>query len=85
MTCIKCDNAHGESSCEFAEFNPAFFGFQCKHPCVLIADEARWKAEKEREEALARLEKYRKAIRPFVDNCRAVVKAVDGEKEGETK
>ena len=85
MTCIKCDNAHGESACEYAEFHPGFFAFQCKHPCVLIAEAKRAAEEDARREAENKLEKYRKAIRPFVDNCRAVVKAVDGEKEGETK
>ena len=85
MTCIKCDNAHGESACEYAEFHPGFFAFQCKHPCVLIAQAKRAAEEDARREAENKLEKYRKAIRPFVDNCRAVVKAVDGETEGETK
>jgi hypothetical protein len=52
---------------------------------VLIAEAKRAAEEDARREAENKLEKYRKAIRPFVDNCRAVVKAVDGEKEGEAK
>lgn len=81
MMCIRCDQ-HGETSCEHAEVDVRIFGFVCKHPCAIdLGNALRQEAERRRDAEL-KLEKYRRAIMPFVDNCRAVLKAVDDEKEG---
>lgn len=81
MKCYKLDHI-GESDCEHAEARIERNAMCCTHPCVIMAEEARRKAEEEKRSAEAKLAKYRKAILPFLDNCRAVVAAVDAEKEG---
>lgn len=80
--CIKND-ANGERACKDAILDPALWGFSCSHECVVeLMDKLR--AEQEaRREAEIKLDKYRKAIKPFVDNCRAVINAVDNKKENE--
>lgn len=79
--CIDRDG-QGESACKDATCDPALWGFVCHHKCV-IALTKRLRAERSaRIDAEAKLEKYRNAIRPFVQNCRDVVAAVD-EKECE--
>ena len=84
MKCYKCDN-RGEVDCIFAKKDLGAWEMQCTHPCVIMADSAKRKADEARCSAEATLAKYREAIQPFVDNCRAVIAAVDGEKEGATK
>lgn len=78
--CIKSDS-NGESACKDAFYEPSNLGFTCSHECVVeLMDKLR--AEQEaRREAEIKLDKYRKAIRPFVDNCRAVINAIDNNKE----
>ncbi len=80
--CIKSDT-NGESACKDAVCDPSLWCFSCSHECV-IAIMGKLRAEQDaRREAEIKLDKYREAIKPFVDNCRAVIDAVDNNKENE--
>lgn len=74
--CIKKDD-HGESSCKDATCDPAVWGFVCQNECVIKLMQ-KLDAEREaRQSAEAKLEKYRNAIKPFIQNCRNVVALAD--------
>lgn len=77
--CIKIDG-YGESDCKYATCDPSAWGFVCSNECVITMTK-KLNAEKEaRIAAEEKLKKYREAIGPFVDNCRAVINVVDNEK-----
>ena len=82
MNCYKVDQ-YGESACEFAQANPMLNNFGCTNPCVLMAHKAMLEAKEKWREAEAKLKKYREAIKPFVENCRAVIDAVESGKNDE--
>lgn len=78
--CIKRDE-HGESACKNASCDPDVWGFVCHNECVVEMAKRLQCETGARIAAEERLKKYRDAIKPFVNNCRAVIAAVD-EKEG---
>ena len=79
--CIKNDE-HGENACKDASCDPAVWGFVCHNECVVEMVKRLKRETEARIAAEERLKKYRDAIKPFVNNCRAVIAAVD-EKDGE--
>lgn len=80
-SCIKKDS-HSESPCESAEFNPFVASAECTHACV-IALQAQFDEEhRARTAAERKLEQYRRAVQPFVKNCREVVALADKEEGG---
>ena len=81
-TCIKID-ANGESACKDAVCDPTLLGFSCSHECVIAIMDKLRAEQAARRDAEMKLDKYRRAIKPFVDNCRAVIDAVDNNKENE--
>ena len=79
--CIKLD-IQGETDCKEASCDPYISGFVCEHKCVVeltkrlqIETNARISAEK-------KVEKYRRAIRPFVGLWRDVVSICDKQEGG---
>lgn len=76
MKCLKC-NGVGESDCEFANANVMLACFECGHDCVKQLNEQLEHERSERRKAERLLLKYREAVRPFMDNCRAVVEIAD--------
>lgn len=82
--CLQNDR-HGESACRDAVCNPAIWGFACKNKCVIYLHKKLDEEVRVRMDAEAKLEKYRKAIKPFVNICRDVVEACDNNKEEGTK
>ena len=76
MRCYKCDG-YGESACEHAKCNPMMGCFECTNPCVLLAEKAMREAEQKSLDAVLKLRKYREAVRPIVENCRAIIEAYD--------
>lgn len=80
--CIKSDSK-GESACKDAFYEPSNSVFTCSHECVVALMNELQAEQEARREAEIKLDKYRKAIKPFVDNCRAVIDAVDNKKENE--
>lgn len=81
-SCIKNDS-NGEIACKYAVCDPSLWDFSCGHECVIAIMEKLRAEQDARREAEMKLDKYRKAIKPFVDNCRAVIEAVDNKKENE--
>lgn len=83
MACYKRD-LDNESPCEHSRFNLYTGRAECTHPCVMQADKARTKAEAAQDSAERKLKQYREAVRPILDNCRKIIRSVEGEEaEGE--
>ena len=78
--CMKTDS-YGECECASAEFDVRKMTSTCMHDCVNRAVGAYENERRARLEAERKLEKYRKAIQPFVANCHAVIDAVEGGEE----
>lgn len=76
MECL-INDCHGESSCEKAKYNIACNRFECSHECVDKVYEMLVKTRIERDDALRKLDAYRKALAPFIDNCRACIKIAE--------
>ena len=83
MACYRRD-LDNESPCGYSRFSLYTGRAECAHPCVMQADEARLKAENERNASEQKLKQYREAVRPILDNCRKIIKAAESdEAEGE--
>ena len=81
MACYKSD-LDNESPCEHSRFNLYTGRAECTHPCVIQADKARMKAEAAQDSAERKLKQYREAVRPILDNCRNIIRAVEGDENG---
>ena len=81
LCCCLQNDRHGESACRDAVCNPAIWGFACKNKYVIYLHKKLDEEVRVRMDAEAKLEKYRKAIKPFVNICRDVVEACDNNKE----
>lgn len=79
ISCIKSDVC-GESACQFAKFDPELWGFVCKNKFVIEITKKLNEAIKRADAAERKLEKYREAVRPFIENCRKVVEIADEQK-----
>ena len=79
--CIKLD-MRGETDCKYASCDPAIFGFVCENQCVVELTKRLQIETNARISAEEKLEKYRRAIRPFVGICRDVVSICDKQEGG---
>ena len=79
--CIKL-GMHGETDCKEASCDPAKWGFVCNNECVVEMTKRLEREKEARKAAEEKLEKYRKAIRPFVGICRDVVSICDKQEGG---
>ena len=79
--CIKLD-IQGETDCKEASCDPSIFGFVCTNQCVVELTKRLQIEKNARISAEEKLEKYRRAIRHFVNICRAVVSVCDKQEGG---
>lgn len=76
MTCLRLDDMN-ESSCPHAEMNLLEWCPKCTHPCVKEVFHNFLEEQRKRVALEEKLEKYRKAVRPFLENCRTIVSMAD--------
>ena len=79
--CIKLD-MHGETDCKDASCDPSVWGFVCANQCVVELTKRLQIEKNARISAEEKLEKYRKAINPFVGICQDVVSICDKQEGG---